>query len=40
LGTGLPGGQQVMAEESTEKLIEKLLDYDTGQPEYKNLVKN
>jgi hypothetical protein len=32
-----------MAEEFTEKLIEKVRDcvflYDTGHPEYKNLVK-
>jgi hypothetical protein len=39
----LPGGQYGMAEELTEKLIEKVRDYvflyDTGHPEYKNLVK-
>jgi hypothetical protein len=39
----LPGGQYGMAEEFTEKLIEKLREYvilyDTGHPEYKNLMK-
>jgi hypothetical protein len=39
----LPGGQYGMAEEFTEKLIEKVREYvflyDTGHPEYKNLVK-
>jgi hypothetical protein len=38
----LPGGQYGMAE-LTEKLIEKVREYvflyDTGHPEYKNLVK-
>jgi hypothetical protein len=42
LETDFPGGQYVMAEEFTEKLIEKLREYvflyDIGQPEYKNLV--
>jgi hypothetical protein len=39
----LPGGQYGMAEEFTEILIEKVREYvllyDTGHPEYKNLVK-
>jgi len=39
----LPCGQNGMAEEITEKLIEKVREYvflyDTGHPEYKNLVK-
>jgi hypothetical protein len=39
----LAGGQYGMAEEFTEKLIEKVQEYmflyDTGHPEYKNLVK-
>jgi hypothetical protein len=43
LETDLPGGQYRMAEEFTEKLIEKVREYmflyDTGHPEYKNLVK-
>jgi hypothetical protein len=43
LETDLPGGQYGMAEEFTEKLIEKVREYvflyDTGHPEYKNLVK-
>jgi len=43
LETDLPGGQYGMAEEFTEKLIEKVWKhvflYDTGHPEYKNLVK-
>jgi hypothetical protein len=43
LETDLAGGQYGMAEEFTEKLIEKLREYvflyDTGHPEYKNLVK-
>jgi hypothetical protein len=43
LGTYLPGGQYGMAEEFTEKLVENVLEYaflyDTGRPEYKNLVK-
>ena len=42
LETDLPGGQYEMAEEFTEDLIEKVRDYvflyDTGHPEYKNLV--
>jgi len=37
------GRQYGMAEELTEKLIEKVWEYvflcDTGHPEYKNLVK-
>jgi hypothetical protein len=40
----LPGGQYEMAQALTEKLIEKVWKYvflyDTGHPEYKNLVKN
>jgi hypothetical protein len=43
LETDLPGGQYGMAEEFTEKLIEKVQEYvflyATGNPEYKNLVK-
>jgi hypothetical protein len=43
LETDLPGRQYRMAEEFTEKLIEKVREYvflyDTGHPEYKNLVK-
>jgi hypothetical protein len=43
LETDLPGWQYGMAEEFTEKLIEKVREYvflyDTGHPEYKNLVK-
>jgi hypothetical protein len=43
LGTDLPGGQYGMAEEFTEKLIEKVREavflYDIGHPEYKKLVK-
>ena len=43
LETDLTGGQMGMAEEFTEKLIEKwreyVLFYDTVHPEYKNLVK-
>jgi len=43
LETDLPGGQYGMAEEFTEKLIEKVREYvflyDTGHPEFKNLVK-
>jgi hypothetical protein len=43
LETDFPGGQYGMAEEFTEKLIEKVREYvflyDTGHPEYKNLVK-
>jgi hypothetical protein len=39
----LPGGHYRMAEELTEKLIEKVREYvflyNTGHPEYKNLVK-
>jgi hypothetical protein len=39
----LPGGQYGMAEDFTEKLIEKVREYvflyDTGHPEYKILVK-
>jgi hypothetical protein len=39
----LPGGQHGMAEEFTEKLIEKVREYvflyDTGHPEYKNIAK-
>jgi hypothetical protein len=38
----LPGGQDGMAQEFTEKLIEKVREYvflyDTGHPEYKNLL--
>jgi hypothetical protein len=40
LETDLPGGQYGMAEEFTEKLIEKVPEYvflyDTGHPVYKN----
>jgi len=40
--TDLPGGQYGMVEEFTEKLIEKVWEYmflyNTGHPEYKNLV--
>jgi hypothetical protein len=43
LETDLPGGQYGMAEECTEKLIEKVREYvflyDTGHPEYKNLLR-
>jgi uncharacterized membrane protein (DUF485 family) len=43
LKTDLPGRQYGMAEEFTEKLIEKEREYvflyDAGHPEYKNLVK-
>jgi hypothetical protein len=39
----LPCGQYGMAQELTEKLIEKVWEYvflyDTGHPEYKNPVK-
>jgi len=43
LQTDLPGGQHSMAEELTEKLIEKVREYvflyDPGHPQYKNVVK-
>jgi hypothetical protein len=43
LETGLLGGQYGIVEEFTEKLIEKMREsmflYDTGHPDYKNLVK-
>jgi hypothetical protein len=43
LQTDLPGGQHSMAEELTEKLIEKVREYaclyDPGHPQYKNIVK-
>jgi hypothetical protein len=43
LEADLPGAQYGMAEEFTEKLIEKVQEYvflyDTGHPEYKNLMK-
>jgi hypothetical protein len=43
LETDLSGGQYGMAEEFTEKLIEKVREYvflyDTGHPQYMNLVK-
>ena len=43
LETDLPDGQYGMVEEFNEKLIEKVRQYvflyDTGHPEYKNLVK-
>jgi hypothetical protein len=43
LETDFRGRQYGIAEEFTEKLIEKLRDcvllYDTGDPEYKKLVK-
>ena len=41
--TDLPRGQHGMAEELTEKLIEKVREYvflyDPGDPQYKNIVK-
>jgi len=41
--TDLPGGQNGMAEEFTEKLIEKVREYvflyGTGYPDYNKLVK-
>ena len=43
LQTDLPRGQHGMAEELTEKLIEKVREYvflyDPGHPQYKNIVK-